>query len=76
MMLANTPQTYSAEFLENGKAFVVLSGLRRLTGEFELFGLTESVIAKYNARLINPDSVKPAPAPMLKGSLYLATGQE
>jgi Peptidase family M48 len=59
-IVTNPPQAFSAEFLPTGKAQVILSGRRLLTGDFELFGLADSVKAKYNPALINPDSLKPS----------------
>jgi len=57
--VSNPPQTFDAEFLPSGKAQVILSGRRLLTGEYEMFGLSESIKAKYKPNLINPDSLKP-----------------
>jgi beta-barrel assembly-enhancing protease len=59
-IVSTPPQAFNAEYLDTGKASVVLSGRRRLTGDFELFDMDESISAKYTARLIKPDVVKPA----------------
>jgi beta-barrel assembly-enhancing protease len=72
-IVSNPPQTYTAEFLESGKASVMLLR-RRLTGDFELFGVNESLPAKYNARLIKPDSVKPLPSADAKGFAIFSDG--
>ncbi len=73
-IVTNPPQTYSAEFLESGKASVVLSGRSRLTGEFELFGIDQSVPAKYAAWLMNPDSIKPGHGADAKGFAVFSDG--
>jgi hypothetical protein len=66
-IVSNPPQSYNAEFLDTGKASVTLSGPRRVHGDFELFGLTESISAKYQSRLIKPDSLKPFTGADAKG---------
>jgi hypothetical protein len=58
-IVSNPPQRFSAEFYDNGRAVALLSGLRRLTGNFQTFGISESIADKYSASLIKPDSVKP-----------------
>jgi beta-barrel assembly-enhancing protease len=73
-IVSNPPQTYSAEFLETGEASVVLSGRRRLTGEFELFGMSDVVTTKYKPRLTNPDSIKPGPGSDTKGFATFSDG--
>lgn len=73
-IVSNPPQTFNAEFFEGGKAFVVLSGRRPLTGDFELFGISELTKAKYNVRLMNPDSVNPAPGTDARGFAVLSDG--
>jgi hypothetical protein len=73
-IVSNPPQTFNAEFLETGKASVVLSGRRRLTGEFELFALDELVSAKYTARLIDPDAVKATASADVKGFAVFSDG--
>jgi len=73
-IVSNPPQTFSAEFLETGKAQVILSGRRLLTGDFELFGIGESIKAKYSANLVNPDSLKPLAGADAKGFAALSDG--
>jgi beta-barrel assembly-enhancing protease len=73
-IVTNPPQTFSAEFLETGKAQVILSGRRLLTGDFELIGLEESIKAKYQPRLINPDTIKPSAGTDSKGFAALSDG--
>jgi len=73
-IVTNPPQTFSAEFLETGKAQVILSGRRLLTGTFELFGLEESIKAKSGATLINHDSVKPVAGAETKAFAVLSDG--
>lgn len=73
-VVSNPPQTFSGEFLDTGKASVVLSGRRRLTGDFELFGIDEKLAAKYSARLIKPDSVKPTLGNDAKGFAAFSDG--
>src|SRR5438093_8461919 len=58
-IVSTPPQRFSAEFYDTGKAVVVLSGLRRLTGDFQSFAINESIGAKYSAQLIKPDSIRP-----------------
>ena len=58
-IVSNPPQRFSAEFYDTGKAVAVLSGLRRLTGDFQSFAINESIGAKYSAQLIKPDSIRP-----------------
>jgi hypothetical protein len=72
-IVTNPPQTFSAEFFD-GKAEIILSGRRRLTGEFELFTLGESIKAKYKPGLINPDSMKLSPGADAKGFAALSDG--
>jgi hypothetical protein len=69
------PQTFSAEFSETGKAQVILSGRRLLTGDFELIGLEESIKGKYKPSLINTDSMKPSPGADAKGFVALSDGR-
>ena len=58
LIVSNPPQTFSAEFFEDGKASAVLNGRRLLTGNYALFELSESISAKYSAKLIKPDTLK------------------
>jgi predicted Zn-dependent protease len=74
-VVTNPPQTFSAEFLETGKAAVTLAGPRRVTGDFELFGLTESIDAKYKPRLIKPDNLKPFTGADAKGFATFADAE-
>jgi Zn-dependent protease with chaperone function len=71
-IVSSPPQTFNGEFLPSGKAQVVLSGRRLLTGDFELFELGQSVKAKYNASLVNPDNVKPIAGADAKGFAALS----
>lgn len=71
--MTNPPQTFSAEFFD-GKAEIILSGRRRLTGEFELFTLGESIKGKHKRSPINPDSMKPSPGADAKGFAALSDG--
>jgi hypothetical protein len=71
-VVTNPPQTFSAEFLDTGHASVVLSGRRRLTGQFETFGINDSIATKYNARLIEPDTVKPGSGGDAKGFAFFS----
>jgi Peptidase family M48 len=57
-IVSNPPQAFSGEFLPSGKAQVILSGRRLLTGDFELFGIADSITAKYKPALVNPDNLK------------------
>jgi hypothetical protein len=57
-VVTNPPQTFNAEFLDTGQASVVLSGRRRLVGQFETFGINDRIATKYSAHLIEPDSIK------------------
>lgn len=57
-VVTNPPQRFSAEFHHTGKATAILSGSRRLTGDYKLFEITESIEAKYSASLIKPDAEK------------------
>jgi hypothetical protein len=72
-IVTNPPQTFSAEFFD-GKAEIILSGRRRLTGEFELFTLGESIEGKHKRSPINPDSMKPSPGADAKGFAALSDG--
>ena len=58
-IVSNPPQTFNGEFLPTGKAQVILSGRRLLTGDFELFvhirvGQSEII----DRRSLNPDNLK------------------
>ena len=69
------PQTFNGEFLPTGKARVVLSGKRLLTGDFELLGAIELIKEKYEPRLIrNPDSLKSPRGANTKGFAALSDG--
>lgn len=71
-IVSNPPQTFNAEFLPSGRASVVLSSRRLLTGDFELFDLGQPIKAKYQARLVNPDNVKPISGADAKGLAVLS----
>lgn len=71
-IVSNPPQAFSAEFLSSGKALVVLSSRRLLTGDFELFELDKPIQAKYSAKLVNPDNVKPISRADAKGFAALS----
>jgi hypothetical protein len=71
-VVTNPPQTFSAEFSEDGKASAILSGRRLVTGNYELFGLSDSIKEKYSPRLINADSVKPRGSADAKGFAALS----
>jgi hypothetical protein len=58
-IVSTPPQTFNAEFFDNGKASATLSGRRLLNGNYELFEMRDSISTKYKARLINPDGLKP-----------------
>jgi S1-C subfamily serine protease len=71
-IVTNPPQAFSAEFLEEGKASVVLAGRRLLTGNHVLFELGESISAKYTAKLLKPDTLKPFSGADAKGFAALS----
>ncbi|HXG51504.1 MAG TPA: M48 family metalloprotease [candidate division Zixibacteria bacterium] len=73
-IVSNPPQRFNAEFRETGKASVVLFGSRRLMGDFELFGLRQSISEKYKARLINPDAVGLPAGADAKGFAFFSDG--
>jgi hypothetical protein len=73
-VVSNPPQTFSGEFLSSGKAQVVLSGRRLLTGDFELVPITESIQAKYKPTLIKLDGLKPVVGADMKGFAALSDG--
>lgn len=73
-IVSNPPQTFNGEFLPTGKAQVILSGRRLLTGDFELFGISESVRAKYKPALVNPDNLKIPRGSDVKGFAALSDG--
>lgn len=56
-IVTTPPQVFSGEFLQDGRAQVVLSGRRLLTGNFELFRASESVQAKYKFTFVTPASL-------------------
>jgi hypothetical protein len=67
-IVSNPPQAYSAEFFDDTrKASVALSGQRMVNGEYEYFGVNESIGTKYKASLIKPDSLKLFPGADVKG---------
>jgi hypothetical protein len=72
--VSNPPQTFNGEFLPSGKAQVVLSGRRLLTGDFDLIPITESIQAKYKPALIKLDSLKPVSGADAKGFAALSDG--
>jgi hypothetical protein len=57
-IVSNPPQIFNGEFWRRVKAQVILSGRRLLTGDFELFGIADSITAKYKPALVNPDNLK------------------
>jgi hypothetical protein len=73
-VVSNPPQTFNGEFLSSGKAQVVLSGRRLLTGDFELLPITESIQAKYKPALIKLDGLKPTAGADAKGFAALSDG--
>ena len=73
-IVSNPPQTFSAKFSETGKAEVILSGRRILTGDFELIGLEESIKGKFKPSLVNTDGMKPSPGADAKGFAVLSDG--
>jgi beta-barrel assembly-enhancing protease len=59
-IVSNPPQSFTANFdHDSGIASVTLAGNHRVDGTFELFELNESVGAKYRARLLKPETLKP-----------------
>lgn len=67
-IVSNPPQAYSAKFfMDTRKASVALSGQRLVNGEFDQFGMNESIGTKYKASLIKPDTLKPFPGADAKG---------
>ena len=70
-IVSNPPQTFNGEFLPTGKAQVIL-GRRRLTGDFELFGMSDSIKTKYAPSLIDVDSLKPSRNANAKGFVVLS----
>ena len=73
-VVSNPPQTFNGEFLSNGKAQIVLSGRRLLTGDFELLPITESIQAKYKPALVKLDGLKPVSGADAKGFAALSDG--
>jgi hypothetical protein len=73
-VVSNPPQTFNGEFLSSGKAQVVLSGRRLLTGDFDLIPITESIQAKYKPTLIKLDGLKPIAGADMKGFAALSDG--
>jgi hypothetical protein len=73
-IVSNPPQIFSGEFLPTGKAQVILSGRRLLTGDFELFHIGDSIKAKYKPALVNPDVLKPSAGADAKGFAALNDG--
>jgi hypothetical protein len=70
--VTNPPQVSNGEFLPNGKVQVNVSGRRLLTGEFELFGLTDSFRPKHAPSLINPETLKISRNADIKGFAALS----
>jgi hypothetical protein len=67
-IVSSPPQAFGAEFFDDtGKATVILSGRRLINGDFELFGMSESIASKYKAQLIRPDALKPFAGADAKG---------
>ena len=73
-IVSDPPQRFIAEFYDNGKAAAVLSGIGRLSGDYQIFGINESIAAKYTTHLINPDNVKPQIGADAKGFAALSNG--
>jgi hypothetical protein len=73
-IVSSPPQRFSAEFYDTGKAVAVLSGLRRLTGDFQTFAINESIGAKYSTHLIKPDTIKPQLGADAKGFAVFSDG--
>jgi Peptidase family M48 len=74
-VVTNPPQTFSAEFSDDGKASAILSGRRLITGNYELVELSDSIKAKYSPRLVNTDSIKPLGSADAKGFAVLSDGR-
>ena len=72
--MSDPPQRFIAEFYDNGKAAAVLSGIGRLSGDYQLFGINESIAGKYTTHLINPDNGKPQIGADVKGFAALSNG--
>jgi hypothetical protein len=73
-IVSNPPQRFIAEFYDNGKAAAVLSGIGRLSGDYQIFAINESIAEKYATHLINPDSVKPQIGADARGFAALSSG--
>jgi hypothetical protein len=73
-IVSDPPQRFSADFYDNGKAAAVLSGIGPVSGDYQIFGINESIAAKYTTRLINPDNVKPQIGADAKGFAALSNG--
>lgn len=71
-IVSDPPQSFSGEFSSNGKAQVMLSNRRIVQGDFQLFELSDSVSAKYQASLIKPDTLKPPAGTDMKGFAALS----
>ena len=73
-IVTNPPQAFNGEFLPDGKAQVVLSGRRLMTGDFDLVPISESIQAKYKPALIKLDGLKPLSGADVKGFASLSDG--
>jgi hypothetical protein len=73
-IVSNPPQAFRGTFLPDGKAEIILSGNRRLVGNFESFPVSESIQAKYKPALIKPDNLKIPRGADVKGFAALSDG--
>lgn len=73
-IVSNPPQASSVEFFADaGKAAVTFAGAHRVAGEFEVFGIAESIGKA--AQLIKPETLKPLPGADAKGfAVFRETG--
>ena len=73
-IVSDPPQRFIAEFYDNGKAAAGLAGIGRLSGDYQIFGINESIAPRYTTHLINPDDVKPQIGADAKGFAALSDG--
>ncbi len=75
-IVSRPPQAFNGQFLATGKANIVLSGNRLLTGEYEMFEPTDQIRAKYEPRILkNPDNLKAPRGADAKGFAALSDGR-
>jgi len=73
-VVSNPPQAFRAKFTD-GKAEIVLSGNRLLTGDVETLPTDQSIKAKYQPRLLrNPDNLQAPRGANAKGFAALSDG--